>query len=109
METHIIDYLLGGGGAAGLALGLILIGQLITKREHQRVLDDNARLQQANDVLTQANLQLREINANLSSSGQLTNQVVTGLLSIAEEHRRAPIPDGQVIQITPERPKTIEA
>ena len=109
MDSHIIDYLLGSGGAAGLTLLLILLGQLVTRKEHQRVIDDNEKLQHANDVLIQANTQLREINQNLSSSGNLTNQVVMALLPIAEANRRAlalPSSDGQV---TTEHPKIIEA
>lgn len=83
-------YLLGSGGAAGLTLILIMAGQLVPRTYHKRILAENTRLQQANDILTAANSQLRDANASLSSSGQLTNQVVTALAQIASQERGSP-------------------
>ena len=87
MDSSLVTALLGSGGAAGVALILILLGILVPRPYHQRVLEENEKLTQANDVLAAANAQLREANSNLTSSGQLTNQVVTALLEIAAEHR----------------------
>lgn len=83
VDSSIVSYLIGGGGAAGLALVLILTGVLVPKPYHQRVVDETERLQQANDTLARANEQLREANNQLASSGQLTNQVMTALLTLA--------------------------
>ena len=90
MDPSLVTALLGSGGAAGVALVLILLGILVPRPYHQRVLDENEKLTRANDVLAAANAQLREANNNLTASGQLTNQVVTALLEIAAEHRSAP-------------------
>ena len=100
MDSSLVTALLGSGGAAGVALVLILIGVLVPRPYHQRVLDENEKLTQANDQLAAANAQLREANQNLTSSGQLTNQVVTALLGIAAERRGA----GSSLPAAPEGP-----
>lgn len=87
MDSSLVTALLGSGGAAGVALVLILLGVLVPSTYHKRVIEENEKLAQANDVLAAANAQLREANSNLTSSGQLTNQVVTALLDIAAQNR----------------------
>jgi len=89
VDPEIVHYLLGAGGAAGLALLLILIGQLVPQRYHKKALEENERLQGVNDSLVKANEQLREANTQLASSGQLTNQVLTVLVSLAQGRQAA--------------------
>jgi hypothetical protein len=93
VDSSLIDYLLGSGGAAGLALLLILTGVLVPKPYHKRLEEEIEQLKQANDTLAKANEQLRESNNQLASSGQLTNQVMTALVSLAAGQRTAvPLP-----------------
>lgn len=94
MDSSLVTALLGSGGAAGVALVLILLGILVPHPYHKRVIEENEKLAQANDQLSAANAQLREANSNLTSSGQLTNQVVTALLDIAAANRGQGAPAG---------------
>jgi|SRR5215472_14220392 len=83
MDPQLVQYFIGPAGAAGLTLLLVLLGQLVPKRYHQKALEENKRLQDANDALAAANEQLRQANNQLSSSGQLINQVMTILAGLA--------------------------
>jgi hypothetical protein len=92
VDSSVVNYLLGGGGTAALTLVLILTGVLVTKKEHDRVTEENDRLQKANDALIRSNEQLREANIQLGSSGQLTNQVMTALVTLAADRQAALLP-----------------
>ena len=95
MDSTLIGYILGPAGAAGLTLLLILLGVLVPKPYHERILQQNAKLQAANDTLTAALADEREQNARLASSGQLTNQLVNALIQVAHERGAAiPLPPG---------------
>lgn len=96
MDSAIVHYMLSYGGAAGLCLLLIMLGLLIPKNAHDRELkaeqDKNHKLSEANERL-QAALDIeRETNERLANSGQLTNQLVSALIGLANERREAVAP-----------------
>lgn len=92
MSTEIVAYLLGPAGAAGLTLLLILTGVLVLGRDHKKVLRQVEKLQEANDIQAKSIEQLQEVNRTLSSSGQLTNQVITAMMEIAMQRGMPQIP-----------------
>lgn len=97
MDSSLIS-VLANLGAGGIVVVLIILGYLIPKPAYARLEKENEKLQVANDILGEANATLRTTNNNLSSSGQLTNQVVQALMTIASEHRapgREPPPPSQ--------------
>lgn len=87
MDASIVEYLLGPAGAAGLTLLLVLTRRLITRQEHERVLQQVEALQITNADLMKANADLRETNRSLTSSGQLVNDVMTTLVTLATQHQ----------------------
>lgn len=101
MDSAISQYVLSYGGAAGLCLLLIMLGLLIPKAFHDRELaagqreltmerQKSQKLQETVDRL-QAALDIeRGTNERLTSSGQLTNQLVGALIRIADERRPGP-------------------
>lgn len=94
MDSTIVSYLIGGGGAAGLALLLILLGVLVPKPYHDRALDQARRLQDANDVLSGALANAQQLNDRLATSGDLTNRLVTALITVTG-HGAVSSPDVQ--------------
>lgn len=88
MDAGLVEYLL-SAVPAGLTLLLVLSRRLITKQEHDRALRQIEKLQKTADSLTDANATLREANRNLASSGHLTNEVMTALLTLASQRSSA--------------------
>lgn len=100
-DSGIVNFLLGSGGTAGLTLILILTGLLVPVTFYKRVLDQNAKLQEANDVLRRALDEERAQKSRLLDSNGLTNQLVSAL--IHQTTGRAPVaPDPEPPRVAPD-------
>lgn len=79
-----------GGAVFVLLLGLFLLitGVLITKREHERALDENTKLREANETLRQTLQQSQEQNTQLANSTQVTVELMNVLRQIAQERSK---------------------
>lgn len=84
MDSAIITFL-SNAGTAGIVLVLILIGQLVTGREHKR-------LEAENDALTQALAMERQRNADLLVWASTGAKALQAVAQVAQE--RAPSPEG---------------
>lgn len=93
-----LPYLTGAGGAIfALVTGISLIisGVLVTRREHQRVLDENQKLREANETLRETARMAQEQNMQLANSAQVTIQLMKVLDTIARERGTPPgLPPG---------------
>jgi hypothetical protein len=84
----LLPYFTGAGGAvAVLVAGFVLIqtGKLVPDRYHQQIVDEADKLRQANDTLRETLRMAQEQNAQLTSSTQLTVQVMNILERIAAD------------------------
>jgi hypothetical protein len=82
----LLPWITGGGGAiVVMAVGwwLLLSEKIVTGSEHKRVLEQNEKLEQANDALRASNSSNEQQVRQLLSGSQLTNQLVTALIGIA--------------------------
>lgn len=91
MDSTIIAYLIGPGGAIGVTLLLIMLGYLVPKPYHTRVLKQAHKLQDANDTLLETVRSAQQLNDRLSTSGELINRLVTALIATTG-HPLPPMP-----------------
>ena len=71
---------------------LILSGRFVTGREHDRLLQNYAKLVDANDILTTSLQAARDNNASLLNSGQLTTSLLNTLTALAQSRGAEPPP-----------------
>jgi hypothetical protein len=100
--SDLIPLLTGGGaGIIVMALGwlLLLTRKIVLGHEYERILGEleralqqNQKLEAANDLLQASVQSEREQKAQLLSSGQLVNQLLTALFGIAQESRGSGAP-----------------
>jgi hypothetical protein len=91
--ADILPYLTGAGGALfALVTGITLIiaGVLVTRREHQRALDENEKLREANETLRETARMAQEQNMQLANSAQVTVQLMNVLETLARERGGRP-------------------
>jgi hypothetical protein len=90
--TSYLPYITGSGGAlAVMAFGLYLFltGKLHSDREFSKVESDNTNLRAANEKLTEALSLERQRSNDAAQAGEVTNQLIGGLVRLATEHRAA--------------------
>ena len=86
--VDILPYLTGAGGALFAlitGISLIISGVLVTRREHQRVLDENQKLRETAETLRETVRMSQEQNMQLANSAQVTIQLMKVLDAIARE------------------------
>ena len=94
----LLPYLTGAGGAlAALVIGIVLIqtGKLVPDRYHQQVLTEAAKLREANDTLRETLRMAQEQNMQLSSSTQITIQLMNVLERIAGDRLPPQVSDDE--------------
>ena len=94
----LLPYLTGAGGAlAALVIGIVLIqaGKLVPDRYHQQVLTEAAKLREANDTLRETLRMAQEQNMQLSSSTQITIQLMNVLEKIAGDRLPPQVSDDE--------------
>lgn len=92
--TEYLPWITGSGGAlAVLAIwvSLILSGALRTQREVTKLEEENDQLRRANDKLTYALDTERKTLNETAAAGQVTNQLIAALTSVATAK---PLPPG---------------
>jgi hypothetical protein len=76
-------------GFGGIIIVLIILGFLVPKPAHTKVLEDLARKDEIIDKLTEALSLERQRADDASKAGEVTNQLISGLVTLATEHRAA--------------------
>ena len=90
--TSYLPYITGPLGAlAVLAIGLYLLitGKLHSDPEFRKLETENTDLRAANDKLTEALALERQRSNDATQAGEVTNQLIGGLVRLATEHRAA--------------------
>jgi hypothetical protein len=76
-------------GTGGVVIILVVLGYLVPKPAHTRVLEESARKDEVIEHL-QAALTLERQQANdVAAAGTVTNQLISGLVKLAGDHRAA--------------------
>lgn len=76
-------------GAPATVLILVVLGYLIPKPAHTRVLEDSARKDETIDRLTEALTLERQRSNDATQAGAVTVQLIGALTTLATEHRAA--------------------
>jgi hypothetical protein len=74
-------------GTGGVVIVLIVLGYLIPKPTHTRVLEDSARKDEIIEKLQEALALERQRSNDAAQAGAVTNQLIGALTSLATEHR----------------------
>ena len=88
MDSSLIGILV-NGVSGGVVVVLIILGYLVPKPTHTRVLEDSARKDETIDKLTQALALERQRSNDATQAGAVTNQLIGALTNLAGEHRAA--------------------
>lgn len=86
--VDVLPYLTGAGGAIFALITVIsflLTGVFVTRREHQRALDENEKLREANETLRDALQVSQQQIAQLTNSAQVTVELMSVLKQVAQE------------------------
>jgi hypothetical protein len=85
--------LITGGTGALVVLALwvyaFYIGKIHSDRDYLKLETDNADLKAANDKLSEALALERQRSSEVAQAGQVTNQLIGALTTLATEHRAA--------------------
>jgi Tfp pilus assembly protein PilE len=76
-------------GTGGVVIVLLVLGYLVPKPTHTRVLEESARKDAAIDKLEQALALERQRSDATAQAGEVTNKLIGGLVQLATEHRAA--------------------
>ncbi len=85
MDTSLIT-LLANGVSGGIVIVLIILGYLVPKPTHTRVLADSARKDEVIGKLQEALALERQRSNDATQAGAVTNQLIGGLLRLASGH-----------------------
>lgn len=85
MDSSLAAFL-ANAGVAGVVIILIIAGFLIPKPTHRRVLKDNARKDAEIAKLREALALERQRSNDTTQAGEVTIQLVRGLVKLASEH-----------------------
>jgi hypothetical protein len=77
-------------GTGGVIIILIILGYLVPRPAHARVVEESARKDEVIDKLQEALDLERQRSNDASQAGTVTNQLIDGLLKLATEHREHP-------------------
>ena len=91
MQSYL-PLITGGGGALvvmAIGLWLFLTGKVHSDPEFRKVERDNKDLRAANDRLQEALGLERQRSDAVAQAGGVTNQLISGLVKLATEHREA--------------------
>lgn len=74
-------------GTGGVVVILIILGYLIPKPTHSRVLEDSERKDEVIEKLQEALALERQRSNDATQAGAVTNQLIGALTTLATEHR----------------------
>jgi hypothetical protein len=74
-------------GTGGVVIVLIILGYLVPRPAHMRVVEDSTRKDEAIDKLQEALSLERQRSNDATQAGAVTNQLIDGLVRLATEHR----------------------
>ena len=100
MDSSLIS-ILANLGTGGVVVLLIILGYLVPKPTHTRVLEDSARKDETIDKLTEALALERQRSNDATQAGAVTNQLIGALTTLATEHRAAEKHDGTALPAAP--------
>ena len=88
MDSALIG-VLANLGTGGVVIVLIVLGYLVPRPAHTRVLEESARKDAVIDRLQEALALERQRGDDATQAGSVTNQLIGGLVRLATEHRAA--------------------
>jgi hypothetical protein len=88
VDTSLIG-ILANLGTGGVVIVLIVLGYLVPKPAHARVVEDGTRKDEVIAKLQEALALERQRADDASQAGGVTNQLISGLVQLATEHRAA--------------------
>jgi hypothetical protein len=88
VDTSLIS-VLANLGTSGVVIVLIILGYLIPKPAHARVVEDGARKDEVIAKLQEALALERQRADDAAQAGGVTNRLISGLVQLATEHRAA--------------------
>lgn len=86
MDSALIG-VLSNLGTGGVVIVLIILGYLIPKGAHTRVLEESARKDETIDKLQEALDLERQRGNDVAAAGTVTNQLIAAVVNLATEHR----------------------
>lgn len=86
MDSALIG-VLANLGTGGVVIVLIVLGYLVPKPAHTRVLEESARKDEVIDKLQEAVALERQRSNDVTQAGAVTNQLIGALTTLATEHR----------------------
>jgi hypothetical protein len=88
VDSSLIS-ILANGISGGVVVILIILGYLVPKPTHTRVLEDSTRKDETIEKLSQALALERQRSNDATQAGAVTNQLIGALTTLATEHRAA--------------------
>ena len=100
MDSSLIS-VLANLGMGGVVVVLIVLGYLVPKPAHTRVLEESARKDEVIEKLQEAVALERQRSNDVTQAGAVTNQLIGALTTLATEHRAADVADARALPVPP--------
>ena len=88
MDSALIS-VLSNLGTGGVVIILLVLGYIVPKPAHTQVLQESARKDEVIEKLQEALALERQRSNDAAQAGQVTNQLIGALTTLATEHRAA--------------------